>query len=130
MWMKETRYDIFWPKLQQLGEQTVYNYEIYMDGSAADMDAFGYQERYAEYRYKPSQIRGHFRSTYATPLDMWHMAEEFGTRPSLNSTFIVQNTPIERALAVTSGPDLLMDMWFQYKHARPILSYSIPTTGS
>jgi len=128
MWSRSTRYDFFWPKLQEIGEQAVLSKEIYADGGVDDDDVFGYQERYAEYRYMPSQIKGEFRSSFATTLDYWHLAEEFGTRPELNETFIVQNTPIERALAVTSGPDLLMDMWFQYRHARPMLTYSVPST--
>lgn len=128
MWSRSTRYDFFWPKLQQLGEQAVLNKEIYLQGTAADEDVFGYQERYAEYRYKPSEIHGQFRGTYATPLDMWHMAEEFGSLPALNSTFIVQNTPITRALAVPSAPHLLLDVYFQYKHARPMMSYSVPVS--
>lgn len=127
-WMRSTRYDFFWPKLQELGEQTILNKEIYMQGTAADTSVFGYQERYAEYRYKPSQIHGQFRSTYASAIDQWHMAEEFGSLPALNSTFIVQNTPITRALANSGAPQLLFDAWFNYKHARPMLTYSVPVT--
>jgi len=137
MWSRDTRFDFFWPKLQQLGEQAVYNKEIYAQGSTVDTDAdgtpddeevFGYQERYAEYRYKPSQIKGEFRSTYATSLDVWHLAEEFSSLPSLNQTFIESTTPIERSLAVTTDVHLLYDAWFDYKHARPIMTYGIPAT--
>lgn len=129
MWSRSTRYDFFWPKLQQMGEQAILNKEIYLAGSGGSDDSvFGYQERYAEYRYKPSQICGEFRSTYATSIDQWHMAEEFGSLPALNSTFIVQNTPIARALANTSAPQLLMDMWFRYLHARPISVRGAPAT--
>lgn len=129
MWSRSTRYDFFWPKLQELGEQTILNKEIFMAGSGGtDTSVFGYQERYAEYRYKPSEIHGQFRSTYATPLDQWHMAEEFGSVPALNATFIVQNTPIDRALAITGSAQLLFDAFFQYKHARPMMTYSIPVT--
>ena len=137
MWSRSTRFDYFWPKLQQLGEQTVLMKEIYAQGSTVDTDAdgtpnddevFGYQERYAEYRYKPSQIKGEFRSTYATPLDVWHMAEEFSSEPALNSTFIQSNTPVDRALAVSGDVHLLFDAWFDYKHARPIMTYGIPAT--
>lgn len=129
MWLRSTRYDFFWPKLQELGEQSIYNKEIYMAGAGGtDTDVFGYQERYAEYRYKPSEIHGEFRSTYATAIDQWHMAEEFGSVPALNSTFIVQNTPITRALASSTAPQILFDAWFQYKHARPMMVYSAPVT--
>ena len=129
MWSRSTRYDFFWPKLQELGEQTILNKEIYLAGAGGtDTSVFGYQERYAEYRYKPSEIHGKFRSTYATSIDQWHLAEEFGSVPSLNSTFIVQNTPIDRAIAINTEPHLLFDAWFQYKHARPMMAYSVPVT--
>ena len=94
LWQRQTRYDFFWPKLQQLGEQAVLNNEIYADGSANDTLVFGYQERYGEYKYRQSEIRGQFRSTYATPLDMWHMAEKFTTLPTLGSTFVQYAAPI------------------------------------
>lgn len=128
MWTRQTRFDFFWPKLQELGEQAILNKEIYAQGTSADENVFGYQERYAEYRYKPSEIHGEFRSTFPQALDMWHMAEEFGTLPSLNSTFIESNTPVDRAIAVPTSPQLLMDMFFNYKHARPMLTYSVPST--
>lgn len=129
MWLRQTRYDFFWPKLQQLGEQTITNAEIYTQGAAADDNVFGYQERYAEYRYAPSQIRGQFRSTYSSSLDVWHLAEEFSSLPSLNSTFIESSTPIERSLVVAASyPHLLCDYWFDVKHARPIMTYGTPAT--
>lgn len=128
MWSRQTRYDFFWPKLQELGEQSVLNKEIYAQGTSADDSVFGYQERYAEYRYKPSEIHGEFRGTYATPLDQWHMAEEFGSLPALNATFIQSNTPIDRALAVTGSIQILFDAYFKVKHARPMLTYSVPST--
>lgn len=128
MWSKSTRYDFFWPKLQELGEQSVLNQEIYAQGTAADTQVFGYQERYAEYRYKPSEIHGEFRSTYATPLDTWHLAEKFTALPVLNSSFIVQNTPVDRVIAVTSEPHVLLDLFYKVKSARPMLTYSVPAT--
>lgn len=130
MWSRSTRYDFFWPKLQELGEQAILNKEIYIQGTAADDDVFGYQERHAEYRFKPSEIRGQFRSNYALSLDVWHLAEKFASLPALNSTFIQSNTPIERSLVVTDAayPDLLIDLWFDYKHIRPMMTYAIPAT--
>lgn len=127
MWSRVTRYDFFWPKLAELGEQAVLYKELDINHATAG-DAFGYQERYAEYRYKPSEIHGEFRSTYATSLDYWHMAEEFGTDPELNADFIEQSTPIERAITITTEPHLLFDAWFNYKHARPMPVYSVPAT--
>lgn len=129
MWNRSTRFDFFWPKLQQLGEQEILNKEIYAEGPGnSDDEVFGYQERYAEYRYKPSEIHGRLRSTYTTPLDMWHLAEEFDSLPALNATFIQQNTPIERAIAVESEPDLIFDAFFDLKCARPMLTYSVPAS--
>lgn len=129
MWNRTERYDFFWPKLQLAGEQYVELREIYITGNPTlDYDAWGYQERYSEYKYKPSEIRGKFRSTYATSLDVWHLAEEFGSAPELNAAFITQNTPIERVIAIDTEPDLLMDMWFQLHSARPMASYAVPAT--
>lgn len=129
MWSKSTRYDFFWPKLQQLGEQSVLKKEIYCDpAGGTDETVFGYQERYAEYRYKPSEIRGKFRSTYSTPLDMWHAAEKFTSCPALNSTFIVQNTPMTRLIAVNTEPHLLADYWFNVRSARPMMVHAVPAT--
>lgn len=128
MWLKSTRYDFFWPKLQELGEQSVLNQEIYCDPAGTPNSVFGYQERYSEYKYRPSEIHGRFRSTYATPLDQWHLAEKFLSQPALNSTFIVQNTPIERAIAIDTEPDLLCDYYFKLTSARPIMANSVPAT--
>lgn len=128
MWQRSTRFDFFWPKLQELGEQAVLNSEIYAQGTSADNNVFGYQERYAEYRYKPSEIHGQFRSTFATSLDFWHLSEEFGALPVLNSSFIVQSTPVDRAIAVPAEPHLLLDAWFKVKTARPMMVHGVPAT--
>lgn len=129
MWSRSTKYDFFWPKLQELGEQAVLNKEWYAQGTSDDDLVAGYQERFADLRYYPSQIRGQFRSTFANSLDVWHLAEEFETLPALNDTFIQSNTPIERSLVVTDGyPHLLYDGWFDYKHARPMVTYGVPAT--
>jgi len=129
MWSRSTRFDFFWPDLAHLGEQTILNKEIYTQGTAggaADATAFGYQERFAEYRYKPSQVTGRFRSNCTTPLDYWHLSQEFGSLPALNSTFVVESPPIDRVVAVTTEPDFLADFWFQFTHTRPIPTYSTP----
>lgn len=128
MWSRSTRYDFYWPKLQQLGEQAVLKGEIYKQGTSDDTTVFGYQERHAEYRFRPSEIHGKFRSQYATPIDQWHMAEEFGSLPSLNSTFIKRATPIDRSIAVASEPHLLFDAYVDYKHARPMMTYAVPAS--
>lgn len=130
MWSRRTKLDYFWPKLQELGEQPIFNKEIYTDGTAADEGIFGYQERYAEYRYHPSEIRGQFRSSFAQTLDVWHLAQNFSTRPALNSDFIESRTPISRNLVVPDPnyPDLLVDYWFDLKHVRPMQVYGVPAT--
>ena len=127
MWTRQTRFDYYWPALAQIGEQSVLNQEIYMVGtSAQDTAVFGYQERYAEYRYKPSIVTGQFRSTYATPLDSWHLSASFGSLPALNATFIVDNPPISRVVAVPSQPQFLLDVFFDLKCARPMPVYGVP----
>ena len=93
MFSRSTRYDFYWPALAHLGEQAVLNKEIYAQGTSADSQVFGYQERYAEYRYFPSKITGKFRSTYAQPLDAWHLSQKFSNLPALNATFIQDNPP-------------------------------------
>jgi len=123
---KRTRYDYYWPALAHLGEQSILNKEIYAQGNSADDLVFGYAERYAEYRYKPSQITGKFRSNATGTLDSWHLAQNFGSLPALNSSFIEENPPVDRITAVNSEPDLLLDMYFKFKTARPMPTYSVP----
>jgi len=136
MWSRSTRFDYFWPALAHLGEQTVLNKEIYADGSANDDLAFGYQERYAEYRYKPSRVAGRMRSNARfTPgagssgdatLDYWHFAQDFATLPVLNQSFIEEDPPVERAISVFLEPPFIMDAWFHYNCIRPMPTYSVP----
>lgn len=123
---KRTRYDYYWPALAHLGEQSILNKEIYTQGTSADDAVFGYQERYAEYRYKPSQITGKFRSNATGTLDSWHLAQDFSSAPALNSSFIEENPPVDRVTAVNTEPDLLLDMYFKFKTARPMPTYSVP----
>jgi hypothetical protein len=126
MWSRQDRWDFYWPALAHLGEQAVLNKEIYADGSANDDAVFGYQERYAEYRYKPSMITGIMRSDAASSLDNWHVAQDFASLPALNASFIEENPPIDRVVAVPSEPDLLFDAYFNLKCARPMPVYSVP----
>lgn len=128
-WSRSTRYDFYFPAFAMLGEQAVLNKEIYVDGSANDALVFGYQERWAEYRYNPSQITGLFRSTSAGTIDPWHLSQRFLTLPTLNSTFIQDTPPLSRILAVGSGANgqqLLLDAFFDVKAARPLPLYSVP----
>ena len=126
MWSRRTRFDFYWPALSHLGEQAVLNKEIYAQGTSADNDVFGYQERFAEYRYKPSLITGQFRSQAAQSLDIWHLAQDFGSLPVLNDEFIQDNPPVDRVSAVPSEPNFLLDTYFKYRCARPMPVYSVP----
>ena len=126
MFSRSTRWDFYWPALSHIGEQTILNKEIYLDNTANDALVFGYQERYAEYRYKPSVITGQFRSNFTTPLDTWHLAQEFGALPVLNASFIVDNPPVDRVIAVASEPHFLFDSYFNLKCARPMPIFGVP----
>ena len=127
-WKKQTRFDFFYPSLAQIGEQAVMGYEIYFDNSANDDLAFGYQERYGEYRYIQSAITGKLRSTVGSPLDTYHLAEEFSTRPTLSSSFIEANATqgIDRAISVPSEPQFICDWYFDIKAARPMPLFGVP----
>jgi hypothetical protein len=130
MWSRQTRYDYYWPTLAHLGEQAVLNKEIYVDattiGAGTDDDVFGYQERYAEYRYKPSKITGKFRSNDAASLDSWHLGIEFGTQPTLDDTFIQENPPVDRVIATPAEPHFIYDSYISCQCTRPMPIYSIP----
>lgn len=126
MWSRQTRLDFYWPALSHIGEQAVLNKEIYAQGTSADDDVFGYQERFAEYRYKPSIITGLFRSNASGTLDAWHLAQDFASLPVLNDEFIVEEAPMDRVIAVPSEPHFLFDGFFSYRCARPMPVYSVP----
>lgn len=126
MWTRSTKFDLYWPTFAFLGEQTVLNKEIYAQGNEEDDKVFGYQERYAEYRYAPSQVTGKFRSTYAQSLDSWHLAQKFENLPKLSPEFIVDNPPIDRVVAVPSEPQFLLDCWFNLNCVRPMPVYGVP----
>ncbi len=126
MWSRRQRLDYYFPALAHLGEQAILNKEIYAQGTDADDKVFGYQERYAEMRYYPSQITGKMRSTYAQPLDIWHLAQKFDNLPTLSSQFIQDNPPIKRVLANQAEPEFLLDSWITLKSIRPMPVYSVP----
>lgn len=127
MWLRSTVYDFYWPTFAHLGEQAIELREIYAQGSEADTTVFGYQERYAEYRYKPSQITGKFRSSVTGGnLDVWHLSQFFKNAPTLNEEFIVENPPIERIIAVPSEPEFLLDIGFRYTTVRPMPMFGTP----
>ena len=129
MWSRSTRYDFYFPAFATLGEQAVLNKEIYVTGGSGDNDVFGYQERWAEYRYYPSRISSLFRSTAAGTIDAWHLAQKFTAVPTLNSSFIQDTPPVSRVVAVGSaanGQQFIFDSFFDCKKARPMPMYSVP----
>ena len=129
MWSRSTRYDFYFPAFATLGEQAVLNKEIYVTGDTTDTAVFGYQERWAEYRYYPSRISSLFRSTAAGTIDGWHLAQKFTSLPTLNDTFIKDTPPVSRALAVgaaANGQQFIFDSFFNVKKARPMPMYSVP----
>ncbi|AZL82784.1 major capsid protein [Apis mellifera associated microvirus 5] len=127
-WSRSTRYDYYFPVFAHLGEQAVLNKEIYVTGTSSDNDVFGYQERYGEMRYHPSMVTGLFRSTSAGTLDLWHLAQRFTSLPTLNSTFIEENPPVDRVIAVPSstGKQFLLDTLFEVTAVRPLPMYGVP----
>ena len=127
MWLRSTVYDFYWPTFAHLGEQAIELRELYAQGSEADTTVFGYQERYAEYRYKPSQITGKFRSSIVDGnLDVWHLSQFFSNAPTLNEEFITENPPISRIIAVQDEPQFLLDVGLRYTTVRPMPMFGTP----
>lgn len=128
-WLRQTREEFYWPTFAHLGEQAVLNKEIYAQGTDADNQVFGYQERYAECRYHPSIITGKMRSTYAQSTDVWHFAQKFDALPALNGEFIQDQASyqaIKRISAVQSEPQFYLDAYLDLKCARPMPVYGVP----
>lgn len=128
-WHKSTRYDFYYPVLAQIGEQSVLNQELWWTGTpATDVGVFGYQERYAEYRYKNSMLTGLMRVDAIGTLEVFHLSEDLASLPTLSPGFIVANTiaPLDRALSVPTQPQFLADFFFEMKCARPMPMYGIP----
>lgn len=135
MFSRSTRYDYYWPALAHIGEQSVLIKELYMQDPATDTGAtgtpdnervFGYQERWAEYRYKPSLITGKLRSNDAGSLDYRHLSQEFGSLPGLNQTFIEEDPPLDRVVYLPEEPHFTMDSFFNLQCARVMPLYSVP----
>lgn len=128
-WSRERRFDYYLPLMANLGEQPILMKEIYATGKDADEDVFGYQERWAEYRYRPSRISGEFRSTYARPLDSWHLGDLYESEPILSTEFLQETDQyINRVIAVNSSEQnqFLGDFFFKMTATRPMPIYSIP----
>lgn len=129
MFTRSTVFDFATPEFAALGEQAIRNDEIYATAGAADDDAFGYQERYGEYRWSNNRIAGLFRSQATSTIDQWHLAQKFASLPTLGPTFIVENAPFDRVLAAgetAAGQQMLCDILFKIKATRPLPAYGIP----
>lgn len=129
LWTRSTRFSYYDPMLANLGEQAVLNQEIYAQGKANDEEVFGYQEAWADYRYRTNMVTSEMRSTYAQTLDAWHYADKYDTLPTLSSSWIKEGTEnIDRTLAVQSSNSHQFICNFYYSQAwtRPMPIYSIP----
>lgn len=128
MWTRQHRFEFYYPELANLGEQAVLNHEAFWNPAGGNTDVFGYQERWAEYRYGRSFVSGAFRSNYPSgTLDPWHLALNPAAQPYiLNSDWIGDQPPINRVIAVPSEPEFIMDCHFDLKCVRPLPVYSVP----
>lgn len=137
-WSRKQRFDYYWPALANISEQPVLNKELYIQGSSAvnpstgkayDDEVFGYQEAWADYRYKPNRVSGEMRSSYAQSLDVWHLADDYSSLPSLSDSWIREDkTNVDRVLAVTSSVSnqIFCDVFIQNRSVRPMPVYSVP----
>ena len=128
-WSRKSRFDYYWPVFANIGEQAVKNKEIYAQGNSEDDEVFGYQEAWADYRYKPSRVTGEMRSTHPTPLDVWHLADDYDILPSLSDSWIRENkNTVDRVLAIQSSVanQIFCDIFIQNLSTRPMPLYSIP----
>lgn len=127
MWSRKGRYDYYWPVLANIGEQAILNKEIYAQGNAKDEEAFGYQEAWADYRYKPSKVTGLFRSNAQQSLDAWHYAQDYDKLPTLSTAWMEQgDDEMKRTLARSDQPDFIADFYFMNRTTRCMPVYSIP----
>lgn len=128
-WSRKSRFDYYWPVLANIGEQAVLNKEIYAQGTAQDNEVFGYQEAWADYRYKPNRVAGEMRSTYAQSLDVWHLGDDYSQLPKLSDSWIREDKAnVNRVIAVSdqSANQLFADIYIQNRTTRPMPLYSIP----
>lgn len=128
-WSRKDRFDYYWPVFANIGEQAILNKEIFAQGSDEDNEVFGYQEAWADYRYKPSRVSGEMRSNAQTPLDSWHLADDYSSLPTLSDSWIREDpNNVNRVLAVTSSvsDQLFCDLYVQNRTTRPMPVYSIP----
>lgn len=128
-WSRKTRFDYYWPVFANIGEQAVLNKEIFAQGNAKDNEVFGYQEAWSDYRYKPSRVTGEMRSAYEQSLDVWHLADDYASLPSLSDSWIREDkNTVDRVLAVKStvSDQLFADIYVSNRATRPMPMYSVP----
>ena len=129
LWSRKDKFDFYWPVFANIGEQAIKNKEIYAQGNAEDDEVFGYQEAWAEYRYKPSRVTGEMRSSYAKSLDVWHLADDYSKLPSLSAEWIQEDSStVNRVLAVSNNlsAQFFADVYVRNLCTRPMPMYSIP----
>jgi len=129
LWSRKDKFDFYWPVFANIGEQAIKNKEIFAQGTDKDNEVFGYQEAWAEYRYKPNMVTGEMRSAYAQSLDVWHLADDYSTLPSLSDSWIREDKAnIDRVLAVTSAVSnqFFADIYVKNYCTRPMPMYSVP----
>lgn len=129
LWSRRDRFDYYWPVFANIGEQAIKNKEIFAQGTAKDDEVFGYQEAWADYRYKPNRVTGEMRSSYAQSLDVWHLADDYSTLPSLSDAWIREDKKnVDRVLAVASSVSnqLFADIYVKNRTTRPMPMYSVP----
>lgn len=128
-WSRKDRFDYYWPVFANIGEQAVKNREIYAQGTDADDEVFGYQEAWADYRYKPNRVSGEMRSAAPQSLDVWHLADDYDSQPYLSDSWIREDkATVDRVLAVSSNnsAQLFCDIYINNRTTRPMPVYSIP----
>lgn len=129
LWSRKDKFDFYWPVFANIGEQAIKNKEIFAQGTDKDNEVFGYQEAWAEYRYKPNMVTGEMRSAYAQSLDVWHLADDYSILPSLSDSWIREDKAnIDRVLAVTSAVSnqFFADIYVKNYCTRPMPMYSVP----
>ncbi|AXH72205.1 MAG: major capsid protein [Microviridae sp.] len=129
LWSRKDKFDFYWPVFANIGEQAIKNKEIFAQGNTKDDEVFGYQEAWAEYRYKPNMVTGEMRSAYAQSLDVWHLADDYATLPTLSDAWIREDkSNVDRVLAVQSSVSnqLFADIYVKNYCTRPMPMYSIP----
>lgn len=129
LWSRKDKFDFYWPVFANIGEQAIKNKELYAQGTAEDDEVFGYQEAWAEYRYKPNRVTGEMRSSYAQSLDVWHLADDYSKLPSLSAEWIQEDaSTVNRVLVVSDNlsAQFFADIYVKNLCTRPMPMYSIP----